>query len=117
MAATVRFYDDTVHEMARWAARRYRLGKVDIVFRDGYRGAGYEHGSGAADFQRGHAIIELNARRTYSKLVDVLAHELGHVVAIKRYHYGGHGAKFVKTANELIFAWNSHAAQREGGAV
>jgi hypothetical protein len=109
MAATVIFHDDTLHEMARWAAKRYQLGQVDIVFRDGYRGAGYEHGSGTAEFHRGHAIIELNGRRTYSKLIDVLAHELGHVVAIKRYHYGGHDPKFIKTANELIFKWNSYA--------
>jgi hypothetical protein len=114
MAATVRWHDDTLHEMARWAARRYRLGKLDIVFRDGYRGFGFEGGSGTAEFHRGHAFIELNSRRTISKLVDILAHELAHCVALKRYRYGGHDKRFIKIGNELVHGWNALQQQERG---
>lgn len=117
MAATVQFHDDTLHEMPRWAVKRYHFRTLDIFFRDGYRGFGHEHGSGSARFWRGHALIELNERRTHAQLLQVLVHELAHCVAIKRYHYGGHGPKFSKVANELVSAWNSHAKQLEGGAA
>jgi len=116
MRTRIQFHDDTLHAMARWAAKRYRLGTVHITFRDGYRVAEYEGGSGTAQFCGRHAIVELNARRTYRKLVDVLAHELTHCVAITRYDYYGHGRKFVKTGNELVSAWNSHAAIGRGTA-
>lgn len=119
MAARVQFYDDTIHEMARWAAKRYRFPKLHVLFRDGFRGSGYEHGSGTADFQHGQGFIELNERRTHAKLCEVLVHELAHCVALKRYHYGGHGRTFVKVANELVVGWNSHAEvlRRKGVAL
>lgn len=116
MAAAIRFHGDTLREMARWAARRYKLGKVDVFFCEHLPGKGYTHGSGQADFQRGHGFIELNEHRTYASLIQVLAHELTHCVAIKRYAYRGHGSKFVKTGNELVAAWNSHAAMGRGTA-
>lgn len=116
MAAAVQFHDDTLRQMATWAARRYKLGKVNIVFVDGIPGAGYEHGSGLADFQRGRGYIELNMHRTYSKLIQVLAHELAHVVTLKRDRVAGHGPKFRRNLDELISAWNSYA-KPEGGAV
>jgi SprT-like family len=114
MRTAVRFHDDTLHEMARWAARRYKLGKVDILFCEYLPGAGFTHSSGRADFQRGRGFIELNEHRTVSTLVQVLAHELAHCIAIKRYGYRGHGRKFVRVANEMISGWNSFA---KGGAA
>jgi predicted SprT family Zn-dependent metalloprotease len=116
MVANVTFHDDTLREMATWAARRYKLGRVDVLFSDRVPGKGYQHRSGVSYFQRGHACIELNTHRTISTLVQVLAHELAHCVALKRYRYAGHGRKFVKIGNELVHGWNAKQ-QQERGAI
>jgi hypothetical protein len=118
MATTVRFYCDPLREMARWAARHYKLGEVSILFSDNIPGKrkGYVHRSGATYYWRGGITVELNVHRRISYLVQVLAHELTHVVVMKRHGPSGHGPKFVKTANELISRWNSFAATRRGPA-
>jgi uncharacterized protein YjaZ len=107
MAANVIFHDDTIHEMARWAARRYRLRSVHIVFRDGIKRANGRASSGCVIVaESGFICIELNSRRSLNSLFDVLAHEYAHVIAISRHGTYGHGPTFKKILGKFIAAWN-----------
>ncbi|GEM_PF-5393074 len=109
----VRFLDDTLHVMARWAAHRYRL-NVQVMFCDGIEGKNRDGESGCAYFvRRGQAVIELNTHRTHSALVQVLAHELTHVIAMRRFGYEGHGPIFRRNLSRLVADWNAYA---RGGA-
>lgn len=119
MAATVIFRNDTIREMATWAAKRYRLGRIEIIYcrsieksKCGRTRIGLTTPLG----NKGPFRIELLEDRTLSFVVQVLAHELAHCITFKRHRYPGHGSKFHGVANELLDAWNSHAKiLQEGG--
>lgn len=119
MAATVQFHDDTIREMARWTAKKYGLGPVDVFFRsrieDSKGWAAYDGLTHGRPGTRGPFYIELSQKRFYGQIADTLIHELAHCIATKNLRYCGHGPKFKRIKNELIAAWNSHA--RERGAV
>jgi hypothetical protein len=115
-ANRVTWHDDTLREMATWAARRYGLGVVHICWASKIEKPNHEpcFGRMLCLDRKPPFYIELLESRTHVFLIQVLAHELTHCIALKRYHYSGHKKKFVEIGNELISAWNRRNGEIAG---
>jgi len=113
MSQRVRVHEDTIHAMANWAARKYGLRHVSVFYRGRINGKNWQTRSGCTvSLGGGRFLIELNEHRSYSTLIQVMAHELAHCVTLKRDRMGGHGPKFVSNHMALVTAWNAYAAER-----
>lgn len=115
-ANRVTWHDDTLREMATWAAKRYRIGHIQIVWRSKIekpKGGGISSGCTICMDDKPPFFIELLEGRTHFDLIQVLAHELGHCIAIHRYRNHRHDKQFVRIANELIAAWNRRNEKRK----
>jgi len=112
--AQVRFRDDSLREFARWAAKSYGIERLDVIWRERILDDDGKVSKGCANvFESGTQYIELSMANTYRKSIEVLAHEIAHLVVLRRCGYAGHGLKFATFLRGMIASWNRQVAGKE----
>lgn len=103
----VRFVDDYLHMMARWAAHHYGL-DLQVGFVTDWKAK--PDGLGLTEaFSKTKMRITLNVvKQNLSDMMDTLVHELAHALTWKEKQTMRHGREFKKNFYRVVADWNAH---------